>query len=279
MHMGEAKVLQEEEDGGKWEGLNEEELKQKQDALKQAEGIARHFLGQTDKTIAFLAYVTERCAEPFLATVFVERMAVMLNSFIEKLAGAKVAEIKVRDMEALGFRPLDLLELTATVLTNLHSAKSPPPSATVEDGAAEWDGDPLRLPRAIVASGLYEARTYQKAVKVLHSRGKDKSIAAELSKLVEAVAAVAETTVEEDLDLDDCPDEFLDPLMATLMTDPVTLPCGNTIDRVTIERSLLDSEINPFSREPLTVADLVPNDALKKRIEDWANNRRRGGPA
>ena len=73
MHMGEAKVLQEEEDGGKWEGLNEEELKQKQDALKQAEGIARHFLGQTDKTIAFLAYVTERCAEPFLATVFVER--------------------------------------------------------------------------------------------------------------------------------------------------------------------------------------------------------------
>ena len=81
------------------------------------------------------------------------------------------------------------------------------------------------------------------------------------------------------MDLDDCPDEFLDPLMATLMTDPVTLPCGNTIDRVTIERSLLDDEKNPFSREPLTVADLVPNDALKKRIEDWANNRRRGGPA
>ena len=72
IHMGEAKVLQEEEDGGKWQGLNEEELKmlQKQDALK---GIARHFLGQTDKTIAFLAYGTERYAKPFLATVFGER--------------------------------------------------------------------------------------------------------------------------------------------------------------------------------------------------------------
>ena len=44
-------------------------------------------------------------------------------------------------------------------------------------------------------------------------------------------------------------------------------PGGTTIDRVTIERSLLDNEINPFSRDPLTKDELVPNDELRGRIE------------
>ncbi len=46
-------------------------------------------------------------------------------------------------------------------------------------------------------------------------------------------------------------------------------PGGTTIDRVTIERSLLDNEINPFSRDPLTKDELVPNDELRGRIEAW----------
>ena len=92
------------------------------------------------------------------------------------------------------------------------------------------------------------------------------------------------------MNLDECPDEFLDPLTFMLMEDPVDLPCkdcshyrrwgwfalhvtvrpgGTTIDRVTIERSLLDNEINPFSRDPLTKDELVPNDELRGRIEAW----------
>eukprot|EP01047_Picozoa_sp_COSAG01_P059098 COSAG01_NODE_7051_length_3376_cov_1.845896_2_plen_75_part_00 len=60
------------------------------------------------------------------------------------------------------------------------------------------------------------------------------------------------------------------------MLDPVTLPCGTIVDRVTIERSLLDSEINPFSREPMTVEDLVPNTELKGQIQEWIASRRKG---
>ena len=39
----------------------------------------------------------------------------------------------------------------------------------------------------------------------------------------------------------DVPDEFLDPIMATLMEDPVTLPCGNVMERSVIQRMLLDT--------------------------------------
>ena len=51
---------------------------------------------------------------------------------------------------------------------------------------------------------------------------------------------------------------------------------GTIIDRVTIERSLLDNEINPFSREPMTADDLVPDDELKQRIQEWVASRKSG---
>ena len=47
---------------------------------------------------------------------------------------------------------------------------------------------------------------------------------------------------EDDL-LDDVPDEFLDPVMGTLMSDPVILPTsGNIMDRGNIMRHLLNTQ-------------------------------------
>ncbi|KAI7841821.1 hypothetical protein COHA_004350 [Chlorella ohadii] len=71
-------------------------------------------------------------------------------------------------------------------------------------------------------------------------------------------------------DLADAPDEFLDPILMTLMQDPVTLPDSRvTIDRPTIERHLLSSQTDPFSRAPLTKDQLVPDAELRARIEAW----------
>ena len=66
------------------------------------------------------------------------------------------------------------------------------------------------------------------------------------------------------------PDEFVDPIMQTVMTDPVTLPgSGQTVDRATIRRHLLFDGADPFSRSPLDESMLVPADALRERIEAW----------
>lgn len=56
----------------------------------------------------------------------------------------------------------------------------------------------------------------------------------------------------------DAPDEFKDPLMDTLMTDPVLLPSGNVMDRPVIMRHLLNSNTDPFNRQPLTEDMLKP---------------------
>jgi ubiquitin conjugation factor E4 B len=76
------------------------------------------------------------------------------------------------------------------------------------------------------------------------------------------VAETADTMLNDD-DIVDAPDEYLDPLMQTLMLDPVRLPSGNAIDRPTITRHLLNDPTDPFTRQPMRVDDLVELPLLK----------------
>ncbi|KAL4860036.1 E3 ubiquitin-protein ligase RNF123 [Chlorella vulgaris] len=76
--------------------------------------------------------------------------------------------------------------------------------------------------------------------------------------------------VSEDVEVAEAPDEFLDPILSTLMLDPVTLPDSRvTLDRSTIERHLRSSATDPFSRAPLAKEQLIPNTALLHKIEEW----------
>lgn len=54
-----------------------------------------------------------------------------------------------------------------------------------------------------------------------------------------------------------------DPLMMTLMHDPVVLPTsGKIMDRAVITRHLLNSDTDPFNRQPLTTDMLQPGGLL-----------------
>ena len=63
--------------------------------------------------------------------------------------------------------------------------------------------------------------------------------------------------------------------MYTLMTDPVILPTSKTsIDRSTIRSHLLSDPNDPFNRAPLKIEDVIPDDALRERIESFKNEKR-----
>lgn len=59
-----------------------------------------------------------------------------------------------------------------------------------------------------------------------------------------------------------------------LPQDPVILPDSRiTVDRPTIERHLLSSATDPFSRAPLEAGQLIPNDALRAQVQAWLEER------
>jgi ubiquitin conjugation factor E4 B len=83
----------------------------------------------------------------------------------------------------------------------------------------------------------------------------------------------------------------LDPLMYTLMKDPVKLPSGISIDRATITSHLLSDATDPFNRKPLHInqvipgifpttfamynsADFLTDSELKQKIDEWLKSKR-----
>lgn len=75
--------------------------------------------------------------------------------------------------------------------------------------------------------------------------------------------------------LSDPPDEFLDPIMSTLMLDPVILPSSKvTVDRTTIARHLLSDQTDPFNRSPLTMDQVQPDVEIRDKITQWTKEKR-----
>lgn len=63
------------------------------------------------------------------------------------------------------------------------------------------------------------------------------------------------------------PEEFLCPITAALMTDPVLGTDGHTYERAAITEWLTHHQTSPITRETMTIAGLKPNYSLKAIID------------
>jgi len=63
---------------------------------------------------------------------------------------------------------------------------------------------------------------------------------------------------------------YLDPIMASLMLDPVILPISRqVVDRSTIRSHLLSDPTDPFNRSPLKIEDVIDDTELQTKILAW----------
>jgi len=98
---------------------------------------------------------------------------------------------------------------------------------------------------------------------------------AKFEQLLTTLEQIAKVKRETEDILGDIPDKYLDALLSTLMTDPVTLPQSKcNVDRTTIRRHLMNNPKDPFTRSPLTMEMVITNTALKTEIEEWVAAKR-----
>jgi ubiquitin conjugation factor E4 B len=82
----------------------------------------------------------------------------------------------------------------------------------------------------------------------------------------------------------DAPDRYLDPILCTIMEDPVILPSSRmTLDFSTLKSHLLSDSNDPFNRQALKLEDVVRglfffylDDVLRDEILAWKIERRGG---
>ncbi|KAL7684336.1 putative U box domain, Zinc finger, RING/FYVE/PHD-type, ubiquitin conjugation factor E4, core [Plasmopara halstedii] len=250
--LPEIKLLQEEmQNIAQWMALDESVREQKQSLLSDKERTVISSLQLANETIHMMSYLTSEIQAPFVQMPELEdRLVSMLTSVIVKLAGPRGIELKVNNPEQYKFRPKVMLK--EIVETLLHFAHYPSFLQAVATNGY-YDGPVFRKCAQIVArTQLLEPNDVQKF----------ETFVGDLAKAAEGAASLEEV-------LGDIPDEFLDPLVFTLMKDPVLLPSGYTMDRSCITQHLMNDQSDPFTRVPLTMDQLQSNTELKAKIESW----------
>lgn len=239
------------------DSLTEEEKKAKQEELSTAEDQAKSYMQLGNETVATMKLFTNALSEAFTMPEIVQRLADMLDYNLETLAGPKSRNLKVDKPEKYYFNPRTLLSEFVDVYLNL-AAQPRFIEAVAKDGRS------------------YKPSTFDNASHILQ-RFSLKS-AAELvawENLKEKFRKAKELDDQAEEDLGEIPDEFLDPLMASLMEDPVILPMSRqTVDRSTISQHLLSDQTDPFNRQPMRIEDVVPNIELKEQINAWKEERK-----
>ncbi|KAG7211137.1 hypothetical protein KM043_010462 [Ampulex compressa] len=242
-------------ESGEWDKLPQHERDQQAGYLQHVGMIARfdNVLGR--KTIQALKMLTTEIKSIFCHSTMVDRIASMLNYLLLQLVGPNKRNLKVKDQKEYGFNPANLVLNICEIYINLSKSESFT-LAVSQDGRS------------------YGPELFTLADNVLVRIG-GVGILGDLDRFAKSVMSAANQKREEEEILMGAPEEFLDPIMSTLMADPVILPSSKiTVDRQTIARHLLSDQTDPFNRSALTM-DMVKSDTeLRDRIREWISRKK-----
>ncbi|KYR02190.1 U box domain-containing protein [Tieghemostelium lacteum] len=239
-------------------GLTQDQRREKLEAHDRYESIVKSSLQLANGNINMLHYLSSELVEPFIRPELIDRISAMLNYYLSQLVGPKCTDLKVKDPEKYNFKPKVLLEQIADIYVQLSK-------------------DP-KFPVSIVRDGRsFKISTFQTAEKIMaRERMKSDEDLERFNRFIQTLEQVEKEEEQLEEELGDIPDEFLDPILSTLMTDPVILPASkNTVDRQTILRHILSDPTDPFNRSKLTEDMLIPDTDLKQKIDQWLLSKKK----
>jgi len=241
-----------------WDQLPRDQQQTRQSQLTQDERVSRSYLALATETVDMFHILTKQVQKPFLRPELGPRLAAMLNFNLQQLCGPKCRDLKVENPEKYGFEPKKLLDQLTDIYLQLDCARF-----------AKAIADDQRS---------YSRELFEEVISKMRKAGIKSTIAIEKFKLLsEKVEEIVAKNSQSEMDYSDAPDEFKDPLMDTLMSDPVILPSGCIMDRSIILRHLLNSPTDPFNRQHLTESMLESVPELKERIQAWMREKQGGG--
>ncbi|EGV62419.1 Ubiquitin conjugation factor E4 [Yamadazyma tenuis] len=224
--------------------------------LQSSEKKAESYMGLSNKTMELFKLFTKHVPRGFMLPELVDRLAGMLDYNLEAMLGPKASNLKVEDPTKYHFNPREILQSLCEVYYNLAH-------------------EPEFVKAVARDARSFNVNWFYKAERILSTKTMTDSKT--ISRLVEFAKNAEKQRLEDEndeLELGEIPDEFLDPLMFTLMEDPVILPSSRvSIDRSTIKAHLLSDSTDPFNRVPLKLEDVLDDFELKDKIEAFKRSK------
>jgi len=235
--------------------LKEEPTDEDKEKLDKLYRQAYSYVGLSQETLNLFGLLSKGCQPLFADPTLVTRIAEMANFFTNMLVGKNRKMLKVKDPKKINFRPIDMVKSLALLYVNMADFENWNKAVCADErafsmGMIEEGGKILlnsRLPSAEVVGAKFNELTL-----------------------------ILQDYIDEEIDFEEePPDEFCDPIMGSLMEDPVELPrSGAILCRNTIARQLLVTPIDPFNRQPLSLDEVIPRPDLKVQIKQWKREQR-----
>ena len=167
--------------------------------------------------------------------------------YLERLVGKDRKKYKVKSPDKIAFYPIIILEKLKNIICNFNDNEEFIKCVSRDDRS-------------------FKDNLIEQMISILYCKDKITNIEdIVLCKLNEKI--VLERKKYEDL-YDEIPDELCDPIMNTLIEEPVMLPDMEIImDKNVIERHLINDPHNPFNREELSMQDIEEFNKKNEVIE------------
>jgi len=247
-------------DPQRWGAMTRQAQQEAKDRLSEVLNSAHAYSRFAGEVIHLLHSLTEANIDPFVRPEVIDRMAVMLNYFLAKLVGKSAVSISNKAEGKLFVHPNILLKQICEIYLfyNMNESFINSVASDARSFSIELFQDASKKTKERCLFSTYNKQTiFETFIAALSERA---------AELVEE---------EERGEWEDIPEEYLDPIMQTIMKDPVTLPASQQIcDRSVIMRHLMSESTDPFNRQHLTEEMLEPNNELREKIEKWLEERR-----
>ena len=241
-----------------WNAKTEEEKRNEENKFNENDRLLRSECRLLNHSLGFMTIICSCLQKYFIKEEKAERLANLLNYCLDEFT-SKSSQLNIKNRKDYEFNPSYIMESIIKIYSYFVDYEEFIEFVVSDQRAYKYDN-------------------FLKAIKLKNEFNKvkvDADISENFEKLVYVKLKKAEEVVKQNtVNYDDAPDEFLDPLTYVLMEDPVILPSSHiNIDRRTIEDFLLTNPTDPFNRNPLTKEELIPNDELKKKIDEYKQNK------
>ena len=240
-----------------WDAKTQEQKTAEDNKFAENDRMLKSECRLLNHSLGFMTIICSCLQKYFIKEEKAERLANLMNYCLDEFT-AKSSQLKIKNKNDYEFNPSYIMESIIKIFSYFVNYEE-------------------FIEFVVSDQRAYKYENFTKAIKLKNANKVkvDMETSENFDNLVYNKLKKAEELVEQNtINYDDAPDEFLDPLTYDLMENPVILPSSHmNIDRRTILDYLLSNPSDPFNRNPLTKEELIPNDDLKKKIDEYKNKK------
>ena len=248
------------EDKTRYNQMSAENKRFEEKRFQEKDKVVRVQIKLFNSSLKFLVSICKILQNFFIKNDFISHLAGFLNYSLNIFGNPLHNELKLKNIQDYNFNPHSILGSVLSIYSAFYYR-------------TEFIRGVIKDERSYNFNNFDRAKNLVANNKAITINEKDFN---NYIIFVDNLRKEQKILKSEEINYDDAPQEFIDPLTFLVMTDPVKLPKSNVIlDRKTIETHLLSDQTDPFNREPLTKDMLIVCPELKARIEEYMNNKKK----